>query len=111
LARFFFESPLYHLDKSKEALERLCDVTTKFAVIDTQLSNVQMPLLLLQKDDVSYYHNQSYANDFALIPSEAAVPLMLKSAGFREVYRVPNASNKLPKPYLTGKRRTFIAVK
>jgi tRNA (mo5U34)-methyltransferase len=107
----FFIGILYHLDKPQEALERLYDVTGKFAVIDTALSNLQIPLLRLQEDDVSYYHNQSYANGFALIPSEAAVPIMLKSAGFREVYRVPNATDKLPKPYLTGKWRTFIAVK
>jgi SAM-dependent methyltransferase len=107
----FFLGILYHLDKPMEALERLHEVTGKFAVIDTQLSNMQLPLLQLQKDDVSYYHNQSHANSFALIPSEAAVPVMLKSAGFREVYRVPNANDKLPKPYLVGKWRTFIAVK
>ncbi|HJZ49675.1 MAG TPA: class I SAM-dependent methyltransferase [Roseiflexaceae bacterium] len=102
---------LYHLDKPKEALERLYDVTGKFAVVDTALSNLQLPLLRLQEDDVSYYHNQSHANSFALIPSEAAVPVLLKSAGFREVYRVPNATDKLPKPYLTNKWRTFIAIK
>ncbi len=107
----FFIGILYHLDKPKEALERLYDVTGKFAVIDTALSDLQLPLLRLQEDDVSYYHNQSHANGFALIPSEAAVPMMLKSAGFREVYRVPNATDKLPKPYLIGKWRTFIAVK
>jgi tRNA (mo5U34)-methyltransferase len=107
----FFIGILYHLDKPKEALERLYDVTGKFAVIDTALSNLKVPLLRLQEDDVSYYHNQSYGNSFALIPSEAAVPMMLKSVGFREVYRVPNATDKLPKPYLTGKWRTFIAVK
>jgi ubiquinone/menaquinone biosynthesis C-methylase UbiE len=107
----FFFGILYHLEEPVAALERLYQVTRKFAVIDTALVDMNIPLLRIQADDVSFYHTQSHANRLAFIPSEGAVLLMLKSVGFRDVFRVQNATNNLPKEYLNGKWGTFIAVK
>lgn len=107
----FFIGILYHLDKPMLAVERLYDATRELAVVDTQLSGARSPMLRLEHDDVSYYHNQSHANSFALIPSEAAVVAMLRAAGFRQVLRVRPASSELPKVYLSGRWGTFIAVK
>lgn len=107
----FFFGILYHLEEPVSALERLYAVTRKFAVIDTALVDMNIPLLRIQADDVSFYHSQSHANRLAFIPSEGAVLLMLKSVGFRDVFRVPNATNNLPREYLNGKWGTFIAIK
>jgi len=108
----FFLGLLYHIDKPIEALERLYEVTGEFAVIDTTLARsdveTDVPVLRLQADDV---HDQNFSNRIALVPSRAAVPVMLKHVGFREVYEIRNASKNLPLDYLTHARMTFIAVK
>jgi len=103
---------LYHLDKPVEALERLYDVTKRWAVVDTTLARSDVPegvpILKLEEDIV---HSQNASNRIALVPSKSAVPLLLKRAGFREVFWVRNASRDLPLDYVTGARMTFIALK
>ncbi len=107
----FFFGILYHLDKPMEVLERLYALTRKFVVVDTELVPLELPMLRLQADDVRHYHTQSHANRFALIPSRGAVTMMLKSAGFSEVFMLRNSSRQLPKVYLKGKWGSFIAMK
>jgi 2-polyprenyl-3-methyl-5-hydroxy-6-metoxy-1,4-benzoquinol methylase len=108
----FFLGLLYHIDKPIEALERMYEVTKSLAVIDTTVARsdvrAEVPILKLQEDAVG---DQYFSNRLALVPSKSAVPLMLKHAGFREVFWVPNASRNLPLDYLTDARATFIAVK
>jgi 2-polyprenyl-3-methyl-5-hydroxy-6-metoxy-1,4-benzoquinol methylase len=108
----FFLGVLYHIDKPIEALERLYDVTKRWAVIDTTLARSDVPegvpILKLQEDVV---HDQNFSNRIALVPSKSAVPLLLKHVGFREVYWIQNASRNLPLDYLTDARMSFIAVK
>jgi 2-polyprenyl-3-methyl-5-hydroxy-6-metoxy-1,4-benzoquinol methylase len=103
---------LYHLDKPIEALERLYDVTRRWAVVDTTLARADVPsgvpMLRLEWDDV---HEQNISNRLALVPSKAAVPMMLKTAGFKEVYWIQNASRDLPLDYRTEARMTFVAVR
>jgi 2-polyprenyl-3-methyl-5-hydroxy-6-metoxy-1,4-benzoquinol methylase len=103
---------LYHIDKPIEALERLYDVTRRWAVVDTTLARSDVPdgvpLLKLQEDVV---HDQNFSNSLALVPSKEAVRLMLKHVGFREIYWIQNAGKDLPLDYLTHARMTFIAVK
>lgn len=103
---------LYHIDKPIEALERLYDVTKRWAVVDTTLARSDVPdgvpVLRLQEDVV---HDQNFSNRIALVPSKGAVPVMLKHVGFREVYWIRNASKDLPLDYLTQARMTFVAVK
>ncbi len=107
----FFFGLLYHLDKPILAFERLYDVTRKLAVIDTRLVKLNLPMLRVEADEARQYHSQSHTNPQAHIPSAGAVPLMLKSVGFREVYRIQNATKQLPTPYLNGMWGSFIAVK
>ena len=107
----FFFGILYHLDKPMLAFERVCEVTRKFVVVDTRLVDLDIPVLRAEADSAPSYHSQSHTNSLALIPSPGAVPLMLKSAGFREVYRVQHASRNLPQQYLMGTWGTFVAVK
>jgi tRNA (mo5U34)-methyltransferase len=107
----FFFGILYHLDNPVFALQRLYDVTTNFAVIDTQLTNADTAVLRMDDDAASRYHAQSYTNTLALIPSESAVVFMLKSVGFREVFLVPTHTKQLPETYLVGRWGTFIAFK
>jgi 2-polyprenyl-3-methyl-5-hydroxy-6-metoxy-1,4-benzoquinol methylase len=108
----FFLGLLYHIDKPIEALERLYEITREFAVIDTTLArsdvSTEVPILKLQADDV---HDQNFSNRIALVPTRAAVPVMLKHVGFREVYWIQNAGKNLPLDYLTHARMSFIAVK
>jgi tRNA (mo5U34)-methyltransferase len=108
----FFLGLLYHMDKPIEALERLYEVTRRWTVVDTTLARSDapdgVPLLRLEWDDV---HDQNVSNRIALVPSKAAVPMMLKHVGFKEVYWIQNASTDLPLDYRTDARMTFIAVK
>jgi len=108
----FFLGLLYHMDKPIEALERLHEVTRKWAVVDTTLTRSDVPdgvpVLRLEWDDV---HDQNISNRLALVPSKAAVPMMMKTAGFREVYWIQNASRDLPLDYRTDARMTFLGVK
>jgi tRNA (mo5U34)-methyltransferase len=108
----FFLGLLYHVDKPIEALERLYAVTREVAVIDTTVARSDVPdgvpMLRLQDD---FVHDQNASNRIALVPSKAAVPLLLKHVGFREVFWVRNASRDLPLDYLTEARMTFIARK
>lgn len=108
----FFLGLLYHIDKPIEALERLYQVTREFAVIDTTTArsgvSTDVPVLKLQPDDV---HDQNFSNRIALVPTRAAVPVLLKHVGFREVYWIQNASKNLPLDYLTHARMTFVAIK
>lgn len=108
----FFLGLLYHIDKPIEALEKLYEVTRDFAVVDTTLArsdvSTDVPVLKLQTDDV---HDQNFSNRIAFVPTRAAVPLMLKHVGFREVYWIQNAGKDLPLDYLTHARMSFIAVK
>lgn len=107
----FFFGILYHLDKPIVALERLYEVTKNFAVVDTRLSLgiSRIPVLRIKEDIV---HDQNFTNRLAFVPSDKAVPLMLRHVGFREVFRVPNSARNLETlDYLFGVRRTFIAVK
>jgi 2-polyprenyl-3-methyl-5-hydroxy-6-metoxy-1,4-benzoquinol methylase len=108
----FFLGLLYHLDRPFEALERLHEVTRRYAVVDTTLARSDvpdgMPILKLEEDVV---HAQNVSNRVALVPSKAAVPMMLKHAGFKDVFWVRNASSDLPLDYRTGARMTFIAVR
>ena len=67
-----------------------------------------VPILKLEEDVV---HDQNVSNRLALVPSKSAVPLLLKHAGFREVFWIKPASSDLPLDYVTGARMTFIAVK
>jgi tRNA (mo5U34)-methyltransferase len=107
----FFFGLLYHLDKTITAFERVYDVTKKIVVVDTRLVKLEYPILRVEADDATSYHSQSHTNDLAMIPSHGAVPLMLRSVGFREVYRIQHATENLPYPYLAGNWATFIAVK
>jgi 2-polyprenyl-3-methyl-5-hydroxy-6-metoxy-1,4-benzoquinol methylase len=108
----FFLGLLYHLDKPIEALERLYAVTKRWAVVDTTLARSDVPdgvpVLKLEEDVV---HDQNISNRLALVPSKSAVPLLLKHAGFREVFWVRPASSDLPLDYVTGARMTFIAAR
>jgi 2-polyprenyl-3-methyl-5-hydroxy-6-metoxy-1,4-benzoquinol methylase len=104
----FFFGLLYHLDKPIVALERLYEVTKKFAVIDTSLAISKIPMLRIREDTV---HDQNFSNRLALVPSEGAVPLILRYIGFREVFCLQNISDNLPRDYVIGARKTFIAVK
>lgn len=103
---------LYHVDRPIEALERLYQVTGRYAVVDTTVARSDvpegLPVLRLQEDVV---HDQNVSNKIALVPSKEAVPLMLKHVGFREVYWIENASRDLPLDYLTLARVSYIAVK
>lgn len=103
---------LYHLDKPVEALERLYDVTRRWAVVDTTLARSDVPegvpILKLEEDVVNA---QYVSNRIALVPSKSAVPFLLKNAGFREVFWIRNTRRDLPLDYATGARMTFIAVK
>lgn len=100
---------LYHLERPLEALDRLFEVTRGVAIVDTELVNARPAMLLLKEDDVAFYHRQSHANRFALIPSEAAVVAMLRTAGFRRVLRVPDPDHPLLGIYRNGSRATFVA--
>jgi len=102
---------LYHLDSPVLALQRMYNVTKKFIVIDTQLTNADIAILKIDDDTADRYHKQSHTNPIALIPSESAVLFMLKSVGFRNVFRIPTLSKNLPEHYLTGRWATFIAYK
>jgi tRNA (mo5U34)-methyltransferase len=108
----FFLGLLYHIDRPVEALERLYAVTRDVAVIDTTLARSDVPdgvpMLRVQED---FVHDQNASNRIALVPSKAAVPLLLKHVGFREVFWIRNASRDLPLDYLTEARMTFIARK
>jgi hypothetical protein len=108
----FFLGLLYHLDRPLEALARLCEVTRRFAVVDTTLARSDVPdgvpILKLEEDVV---HAQNVSNRVALVPSKAAVPLMLRHAGFKDVFWIRNTARNLPLDYRTGARMTFIAAK
>lgn len=108
----FFLGLLYHLDKPIEALERLYSVTKRWAVVDTTLARSDVPdgvpMLRLEEDVV---HDQNVSNRLAMVPSKSAVPLLLKHAGFREVFWIKPAGNDLPLDYVTGARMTFVAIK
>jgi hypothetical protein len=87
-------------------------VTRRWAVVDTTLARSDardgVPILRLEWDDV---HEQNISNRLALVPSKAAVPMMLRTAGFKEVYWIQNASRDLPLDYRTEARMTFVAAK
>jgi hypothetical protein len=80
--------------------------------VDTTLARSDvpdgLPILRLEEDEV---HEQNVSNRVALVPSKAAVPLMLKHVGFKEVFWIRNASADLPLDYRTGARMAFVAVK
>jgi 2-polyprenyl-3-methyl-5-hydroxy-6-metoxy-1,4-benzoquinol methylase len=107
----FFLGLLYHLDSPVFALRKLYEVTKKFAVIDTQLTNSDIAILKIDDDTAARYHAQSYTNTLALIPSESAVLFMLKSVGFRDVFLIPNHPDTHHELYLAQRWGTFIAYK
>lgn len=107
----FFVGVLYHLDRPVEALERICAVTRHALLIDTKLFRMQTPVLQLFDDDVSYYHQPSHSNTLAMIPSQSAVVMMLKRAGFKRVLRAKNYTRRLPPGYRDDGWGTFIAFK
>ncbi|MGB8646325.1 MAG: class I SAM-dependent methyltransferase [Anaerolineae bacterium] len=103
----FFFGLLYHLDEPMLALRRLHEVTKTIAVVDTSMAQSPVPTLSLKSDDV---HQQNFSNDLKLVPSKSAVPILLRHAGFREVYWTPDFTNN--RDYqLGGGRGTFIAMK
>jgi tRNA (mo5U34)-methyltransferase len=99
---------LYHLEHPVFALERLSEVTREFAVVDTTVIPDHAAVCRVQPDDV---HEQNYSNRLCMIPSSSAVVLMLRHAGFRDVFLVPKTTENLPPDYSKGVRETFIAVK
>jgi tRNA (mo5U34)-methyltransferase len=107
----FFLGLLYHLDSPVFALRKLYEVTKKFAIIDTQLTNSDIAMLKIDDDTAARYHAQSYTNTLALIPSESAVLFMLKSVGFRDVFLIPNHPNTRHELYVAHRWGTFIAYK
>lgn len=102
---------LYHLDKPVSALERLSSVTKQLAVVDTQVVPSPWPVCLLGPE---YEHEEGeafHSNALKMLPSRGAVAMMLKHAGFREVYYVPKGTKELPTSYREDRRETFIALK
>jgi tRNA (mo5U34)-methyltransferase len=99
---------LYHLENPVLALNRLADVTREVAVVDTTVVPEPASVCQVQPDVV---HNQNYWNRLRMIPSSAAVALMLRHVGFREVLLVPRTSGDLPPDYERGTRETFLAVR
>lgn len=103
---------LYHLDKPVSALERLASVTKQLAVVDTQVVPSTWPVCLLGPE---YEHKEEdaafHSNVLKMLPSRGAVVMMLKHAGFREVYYVPKGTKELPHSYREDRRETFIALK
>jgi 2-polyprenyl-3-methyl-5-hydroxy-6-metoxy-1,4-benzoquinol methylase len=99
---------LYHLENPVLALERLADVTRDVAVIDTTVVPERASVCWVQPDVV---HKQNYSNRLRMIPSPAAVALMLRRAGFRQVLLVPKTTDDLPPDYERGTRETFLALR
>jgi tRNA (mo5U34)-methyltransferase len=102
---------LYHLDKPVSALERLAAVTKQLAVVDTQVVPSTWPVCLLGPE---YEHEEGesfHSNVLKMLPSRGAVVMMLKHAGFREVFYVPKGTKELPQSYREDRRETFIALK
>lgn len=99
---------LYHLENPVLALSQLADVTREVAVVDTTVVPERASVCRVQPDVV---HSQNYWNRLRMIPSPAAVALMLRHAGFREVLFVPKTVGDLPPDYERGTRETFLAVK
>lgn len=99
---------MYHLDKPILALERLYDVTRKFAVVDTRLATWAGPMLDLTPDQP---HDQNFGNGLGFYASKSAMYLMLQHVGFREVHWVQNSSTDPHQDYGTGNLGTFIAIK
>ncbi|MEX2555458.1 MAG: class I SAM-dependent methyltransferase [Actinomycetota bacterium] len=102
---------LYHLDKPVSALERLAAVTKQLAVVDTQVVPSSWPVCLLGPE---YEHEEGesfHSNVLKMLPSRGAVVMMLKHAGFREVFYVPKGTKDLPQSYREDRRETFIALK
>ncbi|MGH2728832.1 MAG: class I SAM-dependent methyltransferase [Actinomycetota bacterium] len=102
---------LYHLDKPVSALERLAAVTRQLAVVDTQVVPNPWPITLLGPEAPHKQTGPFHSNVLKMIPSRGAVVLMLKHAGFREVYYVGKGTKDLPDAYRQDRRETFIAVK
>jgi SAM-dependent methyltransferase len=104
----FYLGLLYHLEHPVLALERLFETTTELAVVDTTVIPDSRALCRIQTDVV---HEQNYSNRLAMIPSRAAVAVMLRHVGFRRVMLVPNAPGTPPPDYESGRRATFVAQK
>ena len=102
----FFLGVLYHLNMPIEALARLKAVTSDFAVVDTTLDPSDQSILSVQADIV---HDQNFSNKLSMTPSSKAVVEMLKFVGFKKVWVLPNTNQNLPKDYLSGCRKTFLA--
>lgn len=96
---------LYHLNKPIEVLARLREVTRGFAVIDSDIFNVQTPLCKINQDKV---HEQNISNNIAFLPSPTAIVMMLKHVGFKNVWYLENKGD-VPQIYLDNNRATFIA--
>lgn len=106
----FYFGILYHINKPVEALARLRDVTSGFAVVDTSVldtydSNLS-PMLKIRTDIA---HEQNYCNELCMYPSANAVYEILKYVGFKKVWYLEHRSKDLPENYLKGSRRVFIA--
>jgi tRNA (mo5U34)-methyltransferase len=99
---------LYHLEHPVLSLERLSEVTRELAVVDTTVVPDHASVCRVQPDVV---HDQNYSSRLCMIPSSSAVVLMLRHAGFREVFVVPKTTEDLPPDYSKGVRETFIALK
>lgn len=102
---------LYHLDKPVTALERLAAVTRQLAVVDTQVVPNAWPVTLLGPENPHKETGPFHSNVLKMIPSRGAVVLMLKHAGFRQVYYVDKGTKDLPDAYRQDRRETFIALK
>ena len=98
---------LGHLEHPVLGLERLREVTRELAVVDTTVARDRASVCRVLPDEA---HEQNYSNRLRMMPSPSAVAMMLRHAGFREVFVVPRTSAGLPRDYSRGARETFIAL-
>src|SRR5262249_41555555 len=97
---------LHHLRHPLLAIERIRDVCRSYVVFDVRLLCAEGKLLKMKAEDWS---NSLHGVDgAAFLPTKAAVELMLKSSGFRNVRLIP-PSPEDQGSYARGKRALFTA--
>ena len=117
---------LYHIENPMGALRMLYRITKTLCVIETQLTRQHQPIesgwgttgssrelpasLAVFCEPDQEKSNLSSLGTLSFIPNEAAVILMLKSAGFSDIVRVPARPNHNPQ-YVQKDRGVFHALK
>src|SRR5262249_32479028 len=97
---------LHHLRHPLLAIERIRDVCRSYVVFDVRLLCAEGKLLKMKAEDWS---NSLHGVDgAAFLPTKAAVELMLKSSGFRNVRLIPPLLEDQGS-YAMGKRALFTA--